>query len=153
MIARYCLGCHSTKVKKGDLDLERFSSLDVARHDLKPWQSVIEMLERGGNAPQGEAPPTADERNWLIGWTHDWLDAEARARVGDPGPAALRRLSNAEYNATIRDLTGVDLQPAANFRPTAPRAKVLPTPPKRFPCRRRWWKNISPRRRGSPITR
>jgi hypothetical protein len=36
------------------------------------------------------------------------LDAEARARAGDPGLVPLRRLSNAEYDATIRDLTGVD---------------------------------------------
>jgi hypothetical protein len=115
MIARYCLGCHSTKVKKGDLDLERFSSLEVARHDLKPWQSVIEMLSAEEMPPKAKPQPTTDERKWLIGWTHDWLDAEARARVGDPGPAALRRLSNAEYNATVRDLTRIDLQPAREF--------------------------------------
>jgi len=35
--------------------------------------------------------------------------------VGDPGAVPLRRLSNAEYNCTIRDLTGVDLQPAREF--------------------------------------
>jgi hypothetical protein len=35
--------------------------------------------------------------------------------AGDPGEVPLRRLSNAEYNATIRDLTGVDLQPAREF--------------------------------------
>ena len=37
------------------------------------------------------------------------------ARAGDPGPARLRRLSNTEYNCTIRDLAGVDLQPARTF--------------------------------------
>ena len=43
------------------------------------------------------------------------LDAEARARAGDPGQVPLRRLSNAEYDCTIRDLTGVDLRPAREF--------------------------------------
>src|SRR5207244_11309986 len=38
-----------------------------------------------------------------------------RARAGGPGHVPLRRLSNAEYNATVRDLTGVDLQPARQF--------------------------------------
>ena len=60
MIARYCLGCHSTKVKKGDLDLERFSSLEVARHDLKPWQSVIEMLTAEEMPPKAKPQPTAE---------------------------------------------------------------------------------------------
>ena len=37
------------------------------------------------------------------------------ARAGDPGYLPMRRLSNAEYDYTIRDLTGVDLQPAREF--------------------------------------
>src|SRR5438876_7391146 len=41
--------------------------------------------------------------------------AEAHARTGDPGRAAHRRLSNAEYDSTIRDLCGVDLRPAREF--------------------------------------
>ncbi len=115
LLKQYCLGCHSTELKKGELDLERFVSLDVARNDLKPWQSLIEMLDAGEMPPKGKPRPTDDERKWLIDWTRRWLDLEARARAGDPGRAALRRLSNAEYNYTIRDLTGVDLQPTREF--------------------------------------
>ena len=40
---------------------------------------------------------------------------EARKNAGDPGPVLARRLSNAEYNYTIRDLTGVDIRPAREF--------------------------------------
>ena len=40
----------------------------------------------------------------------------ALANAGDPGPVVLRRLSNAEYTYTIRDLTGVEaLDPAREF--------------------------------------
>src|SRR5437016_3517850 len=46
-LAQYCLGCHSTKKKKGELDLERFTSLDHIRKDTRAWQSVAEMLENG----------------------------------------------------------------------------------------------------------
>ena len=35
--------------------------------------------------------------------------------MGDPGPVVLRRLSNAEYNYTISDLTGLDLDPTREF--------------------------------------
>src|SRR5213076_3122643 len=35
--------------------------------------------------------------------------------AGDPGIVLARRLSNAEYDYTIRDLTGVDLQPTKEF--------------------------------------
>jgi len=40
---------------------------------------------------------------------------EARRHEGDPGPVLPRRLSNAEYNNTIRDLTGADIRPAREF--------------------------------------
>ena len=65
--------------------------------------------------PREKPQPTAEERHQLVAWTRGFLDAEARARTGDPGRTLLRRLSNAEYDATIRDLTGVDLRPAREF--------------------------------------
>ncbi len=115
LLKQYCLTCHSTKLKKGSLDLERFVTLDQVRKDLKPWQQLIEMVEAGEMPPKNKPQPTADERRQLLAWTHGFLDAEARARAGDPGYVPLRRLSNAEYDCTIRDLTGVDLRPTREF--------------------------------------
>ncbi len=116
LMARLCLNCHSTKEKKGELDLERFTSLDQVSTDLKPWQGMIEQLETKEMPPEGKPQPTAAERSMLIKWVREMLDAEARARAGDPGPIVLRRLNNAEYNYTIRDLTGVTtLSPTREF--------------------------------------
>ena len=36
-------------------------------------------------------------------------------RVRDPGTVTLHRLNRAEYDATIRDLTGTSLTPAVDF--------------------------------------
>jgi hypothetical protein len=115
LLTKYCLNCHSTKGKKGSLDLERFASLDQVRKDLKPWQQVIEMLEADEMPPKKKPQPTAEERKQLVAWVRGFLDAEARARAGDPGHVPLRRLSNTEYDGTIRDLTGVDLRPTREF--------------------------------------
>ena len=41
--------------------------------------------------------------------------SEAQKNAGDPGLVLARRLSNAEYNYTIRDLTGVDIRPTREF--------------------------------------
>lgn len=115
VLKKYCLDCHSTKAKKGSLDLERFSSLDRVRRDLKPWQGLIEQVETGEMPPKGKPQPTDAEKKRLLAWTRDLLDTEARARAGDPGYVPMRRLSNAEYDATIRALTGVDLRPTREF--------------------------------------
>ncbi|AWM38774.1 Planctomycete cytochrome C [Gemmata obscuriglobus] len=115
LLAKYCLNCHSAKDKKGSLDLERFASADDVRKDAKVWQGVIEQVEAGEMPPKEKPQPTNAEKKQLLGWVRGFLDAEAKARTGDPGYVPLRRLSNAEYNYTVRDLTGVDLRPAREF--------------------------------------
>src|SRR5579871_378874 len=115
LMRKYCLGCHSTQAKRGSLDLERFAAPEDIRKDLKPWQGVVEHLEIGDMPPRGMPQPTAGEKQQLLDWVRGFLDAEGRAHAGDPGYVPLRRLSNAEYNCTLRDLTGVDLQPAREF--------------------------------------
>ena len=58
----------------------------------------------------------AAQKEQLFAWVNAVLDEIALARAGDPGPVVLRRLSNAEYTYTIRDLTGVEsLDPAREF--------------------------------------
>lgn len=117
LLRRYCLGCHSAQVKKGGLDLERFATPDDIRRDVKPWLGVLEQVQAGQMPPTGMPQPTSAERKRLLDWVRGFLDAEARARADDPGQVPLRRLSNAEYDNTIRDLTSVDLRPTREFPP------------------------------------
>ena len=60
------------------------------------------------------AQPSDEARQQVIDWIRR-CGSEAQKQAGDPGPVLARRLSNAEYNYTIRDLTGVDLRPAREF--------------------------------------
>ncbi|MFO0937349.1 MAG: DUF1592 domain-containing protein [Gemmataceae bacterium] len=115
LLSKFCLNCHSTAAKKGSLDLERFGQLSDLRQALKVWEGVAEQVEAGEMPPKEKPQPTAEERKQFVTWIRGFLEAEARVRAGDPGRVPLRRLSNAEYNATIRDLTGVDLRPARDF--------------------------------------
>ena len=115
LLTQYCLKCHSTAKQTGDLDLERFSKLDDVRKATKVWLKVAEMLDNGEMPPQDAKQPNSTERKHLRGWIDRYLHAEALAGAGDPGPVVLRRLSNAEYTYTVRDLTKVDLNPARDF--------------------------------------
>lgn len=116
LLKKYCLECHSTADKQGELDLARFQSVTDIRHDVAPWQRVVEMLRDGEMPPaEAEPQPTPTELKSLRQWVQSVLDAEAQANAGDPGPVVLRRLNNAEFTYTIQDLTGIPLQPAREF--------------------------------------
>jgi hypothetical protein len=117
LLEHYCHDCHGgADVIEGDINLAAMKTWgDVAKHP-KTWQKVAEMLGNGLMPPQDAEQPTKPEREQLQKWVTDDLRIEARAHAGDPGRVVLRRLSNAEYTYTIRDLTGVaSLDPAREF--------------------------------------
>src|SRR5690606_16558887 len=65
--------------------------------------------------PRADRHPDESVREGVINWIGDLRRLEAERNAGDPGQVAARRLSNAEYDHTIRDLTGVDLRPTREF--------------------------------------
>ncbi len=116
LIQRYCLACHSTEKQKGDLDLERFSTFAEVLSHPRPWQEVVIQLSLGEMPPRERPRPAPAERERLLAWADAALEEAAKARAGDPGPVVLRRLDNAEYTYTVRDLTGVEsLDPVKEF--------------------------------------
>jgi hypothetical protein len=115
VLAKYCLTCHSAAKKKGDLDLERFTTVAQVRADIRPWHLTVEQVESHEMPPKGKPQPTPAERELLLTWTRGTVAEAARASAGDPGRVIVRRLSNAEYDNTVRDLTGIDLKPARDF--------------------------------------
>ena len=112
---QYCLSCHSTEQQVGELDLEQFATLSDVRGGTKSWLKVIEMLDNGEMPPGFAKQPAPGQKRQLRDWVDRYLQAESLANAGDPGPVVLRRLNNAEYTYTIRDLTGIDLDPAREF--------------------------------------
>jgi Protein of unknown function (DUF1592)/Protein of unknown function (DUF1588)/Protein of unknown function (DUF1587)/Protein of unknown function (DUF1585)/Protein of unknown function (DUF1595) len=83
--------------------------------DLPRWNSVAGRLKATEMPPKGMPQPPADLRAQVIQWVQTLRWSEARKNAGDPGLVLARRLSNSEYNYTIRDLTGIDLQPTREF--------------------------------------
>jgi hypothetical protein len=116
LLLKYCARCHSEERSEAEINLKAFATLaDVRRHP-QTWRRAEEMLASGQMPPPEERQPGDEERARLLAWVRAYLKVEARARAGDPGPVTLRRLSNAEYTYTVRDLTGLPaLAPAREF--------------------------------------
>src|SRR4029077_13809954 len=82
----------------------------------KRWQLVLDKLKAGEMPPEkAKKHPTDPARREVITWITGVRHFEGRRNAGDPGSVLARRLSNAEYDYTIRDLTGVDIRPTREF--------------------------------------
>jgi hypothetical protein len=116
LLKRYCHECHSRDTTEAQIDFGVIAALADIRLQPETWQKVGEVLASGQMPPQEAAQPTDAERAQLRKWVQGYLSLESAARAGDPGRVVLRRLSNAEYTYTLRDLTGVaSLDPAHEF--------------------------------------
>jgi len=114
-VTRYCIGCHSGDSPAAQFDLRPYSTMSAVVRDYGHWTLALERLT-GNSMPPKQAPqPPEALRQEVIAWVKAARMHEARKTAGDPGPVLARRLSNAEYDYTIRDLTGVDIRPAREF--------------------------------------
>ncbi len=116
LLSLLCYDCHQGDQAEADVDLQQFESIDQIRQQTKLWQRVSDMLGSRQMPPKDALQPTDRQQSVITDWLRNFLREEAAAHAGDPGPVTLRRLSNAEYTYTLRDLTGIDsLDPAREF--------------------------------------
>jgi mono/diheme cytochrome c family protein len=115
-LGSYCTGCHGEDQPAAQLRLDLFPDLDSLARQPQTWLTVLERLEAGDMPPaDAKQQPGDEERDGVAGWIRQWRRFESQRNAGDPGPVAARRLSNAELDATLRDLTGFDLRPSRDF--------------------------------------
>jgi mono/diheme cytochrome c family protein len=115
-VATHCGECHADGAAEGDLDLGAFATIGDVTAGHQRWNLVLERLAAEEMPPEeASSQPTREERAAVVGWIRELRSHMAAKNAGDPGVVLARRLSNAEYNYTIRDLTGVDIRPADQF--------------------------------------
>ncbi|NOX98965.1 MAG: DUF1587 domain-containing protein, partial [Verrucomicrobia bacterium] len=116
ILNKYCADCHDDDKHKGGLNFDAYKvEKDILVH-LQKWFSVIDQVETGVMPPEKKKlRPTDGEKIKLISFIRKTINEFDYESVKDPGKFTLRRLNKAEYNNTVRDLTGVDLKPARYF--------------------------------------
>jgi hypothetical protein len=114
-LATYCVTCHGKEKPQSQLDLSGYGTMASVAADYPHWALVLERLLAKQMPPTGAKQPPSQQRTALINWIRAVRTYEASRNAGDPGLVLARRLSNAEYDYSIRDLTGVDLRPTREF--------------------------------------
>ena len=102
----HCMDCHDADVKKGGLDLAALSTdgADPAAH--KKWVRVFDRVTAGEMPPKKKPRPAADEMTAFTTALAADLSAIHAAQKG----TVLRRLNRREYQNTINDLLGIEVE-------------------------------------------
>lgn len=78
-------------------------------------EAVKEAVSKKEMPPKNKPIPTDSERKSVIDWINDSFTRIDCGKEKDPGRPTVRRLNRSEYNNTIRDLVGINFQPADDF--------------------------------------
>jgi mono/diheme cytochrome c family protein len=114
-VQQHCLHCHGPKVHRADLALHGYRDEASLVKDRKTWENVLGMVRSGEMPPKKRPRPTPAEVEAFLHAVEGAFARADRAARPDPGRVTARRLNRTEYNNTIRDLVGVDFQPAEDF--------------------------------------
>lgn len=93
----YCVRCHGPKTQKGDLRLDRLSSLNSTL-----LEAVYEQLAAGLMPPEDQPQPKTAERKLLMQQVLELAKVDSTVTV-----TGMRRLNKREYGNTVRDLLGL----------------------------------------------
>ena len=112
-----CIQCHSDKRTKGGVNLESLLQNPQVEKEFALWEKVRQVVEAGDMPPEDADEILPAEKSALLAWIDAATQEVAQRNAGDPGPVTLRRLTNFEFDNTIRDLTGHDFRLSKEFQP------------------------------------
>lgn len=103
--AAHCRTCHTGEEPKGDFDLSILTAdfLDKANRDR--WLTVLDRMREGTMPPKEKTRPPQHD----VAAVTAWIGRRAAEAQAAEGRVVLRRLNRTEYQNTVRDLLGVEV--------------------------------------------
>jgi len=117
LLKKYCVSCHGPEKQKADLRLDTLSRDLVNGPDAGMWQEALDLINVSEMPPNEATQPSAAERQDLVNALTLELRRAMEAKRSSGGRNVMRRLTAYEYNNTLRDLLGLDLNFAGDLPP------------------------------------
>lgn len=113
----YCYKCHGPDKQKGNVRLDKLDPDLVNGSHAEDWHDVLNMINFGEMPPKDEPQLKDAERRALVDWITGELKRANEAKTTIAGNAVLRRMTRYEYNNTMTDLLGVEMDYALSLPP------------------------------------
>jgi uncharacterized protein DUF1592/uncharacterized protein DUF1588/uncharacterized protein DUF1587/uncharacterized protein DUF1585/uncharacterized protein DUF1595 len=107
LVGQYCATCHSEKMRAGGLSFANFDASQVVEN-AEVAEKMIRKLRAGMMPPPQARRPDAATVNAFYETLENKIDAAAALKP-NPGWRPFQRLNRAEYQRSVRDLLGIDV--------------------------------------------
>ncbi len=114
-LTKYCYDCHTGDKAEGGVRVDFLSGDSNLENHIELVDKIILVLKEQQMPPADAEQPEGADRVKTIEWIEQRLREFDCGAASRPGRVTMRRLNKTEYNLTIRDLTGLDLQLAKDF--------------------------------------
>ncbi|HEY6341748.1 MAG TPA: DUF1592 domain-containing protein [Bryobacteraceae bacterium] len=111
LIDQYCVACHNQRAKIGGLALDTVDLARPADH-FETLEKVIRKLRAGMMPPAGSKRPDPAAYAALAWGIENSVDQAAAAKPAVV-PPGVHRVNRVEYGNSVRELLGVEIDPAA----------------------------------------
>ena len=108
VVQSYCVNCHNTVVRAGDIMFDRLTAESVPEH-AEIFETAVRKLRGRLMPPPGSRQPAQQEIDALISWLESSIDESSEAPVA--GHVPVQRLNRTEYANAVKDLLAVEIDP------------------------------------------
>lgn len=102
---QHCIDCHDSDVKKGGLDLSALTTTPTTPATLKKWVRIFDRVAAHEMPPPKKPQPSTSELQAFATALSTDLTTQYNTQKG----TVLRRLNRREYQNTINDLLGINV--------------------------------------------
>jgi mono/diheme cytochrome c family protein len=115
LLDRYCLACHTQRLKERGTVPIALDSLDLSQvgANAATWEKVVVKMRAGLMPPSGSPRPDKTAHDAFASWLESELDRNGAAHPNPGRTEPFHRLNRAEYRNAIRDILDLDVDVAS----------------------------------------
>lgn len=115
VLQQRCAECHGGENPTAGIAFDQYQRPEQVLQHRKTWEKVLHNVRARVMPPKEEPPLEPRQIELITVWVEHQLGKVDCSAARDPGRPTIRRLNRFEYNHTVRDLLGVNFEPANDF--------------------------------------